>query len=51
MAEALRNKDTGHSIEDYRDGVRGDGAQTWHWRLHGYKHLTNIQLKECRPGA
>ena len=45
MAEALRSEDTGCGVEDYRHGVIGDGAQTWHWRLHGYKHLSNSQLK------
>lgn len=43
MAESLRSEDIAYSVEDYRHGVIGDGAQTWHWRLHSYKPLTNSQ--------
>ena len=43
--EALRSGDTGCGTEEYRRGIR-DGAQACHQRLHGYKQLTNDQLKK-----
>lgn len=51
MAEGLRIEEMRGNIEDYSHGNIGDRTPTWNWRLHGYKHLTNIQLKKCRLGA